>query len=101
MISFTSTTSARITNSDDKTTELVAARPTPHSLKTGDQTDDQSEHHGLKGGRQKVAEIRSLEAAIDELMERQRLGHGLGNPPHDQARKVGSKRKQGQHQDAS
>ena len=29
MMTFTSTTSARITNSDDKTTELVAARPTP------------------------------------------------------------------------
>src|SRR5271166_4074377 len=29
MMSFTSTTSARITNSEDKTTELVAARPTP------------------------------------------------------------------------
>src|SRR5271165_3295153 len=28
-MSFTSTTSARITNSDDNTTELVAARPTP------------------------------------------------------------------------
>src|SRR5271154_6372153 len=28
-MSFTSTTSARITNSEDKTTELVAARPTP------------------------------------------------------------------------
>ena len=29
MMNFTSTTSARITNSEDKTTELVAARPTP------------------------------------------------------------------------
>ena len=29
IMSFTSTTSARITNNDDKTTELVAARPTP------------------------------------------------------------------------
>src|SRR5580704_5779113 len=29
IMSFTSTTSARITNSEDKTTELVAARPTP------------------------------------------------------------------------
>ncbi len=28
-MNFTSTTSARITNSEDKTTELVAARPTP------------------------------------------------------------------------
>ena len=29
MMNFTSTTSARITNREDRTTELVAARPTP------------------------------------------------------------------------
>jgi hypothetical protein len=29
MMNFTSTTSARMTNKEDKTTELVAARPTP------------------------------------------------------------------------
>ena len=96
MMSFTSTTSARITNSEDKTTELVAARPTPaappwvripwkHAIRPIINPNTMVLNISWK----KIAEIGALKSAINKLVEGERLNRSLRHPAHDQPRAIG------------
>src|SRR5208282_4115445 len=49
-------------------TNARSATLRPHSLETRNQTNDQSEHGGLKRWWQEIVEIRAVKTGIDELM---------------------------------